>query len=279
MPYKSEAQRKYFNANRGKLEAQGVDVAEWNQASKGKKMPAKVGDKDAEKVAFVRSLISYFSKGKATPNLTLKSKPIPDKDEEQALPVNHKKIPNKTQITTDPQTRLKKAFALLVHAVPEIGGAVVGGLAGSAITPEVTLNNNPIINRIRGDTFPRENQRIQNTIRGAIAGGVGVLGARGGYAAGNAVVANALSKAILARFPVLGSTFERVVPQFGAVAGGAAGGAGGVLSYDFFKKLVDKEQAKRASARPGKSTHKAFFDLVKAAYDWQQLKLATRVAR
>jgi hypothetical protein len=42
MPYKSRAQEAYFNANRGRLEAQGVDVAEWNQASKGKKLPAKV---------------------------------------------------------------------------------------------------------------------------------------------------------------------------------------------------------------------------------------------
>lgn len=47
MPYKSEAQRKYFNANRKKLEAEGVDVDEWNESSKGKKLPEK-----AEKKAF-----------------------------------------------------------------------------------------------------------------------------------------------------------------------------------------------------------------------------------
>lgn len=41
MPYKSEAQRKYFNANREKLEAEGVDVDEWNESSKGKKLPEK----------------------------------------------------------------------------------------------------------------------------------------------------------------------------------------------------------------------------------------------
>jgi hypothetical protein len=39
MPYKSDAQRRYFNANRSKLERQGVDVDEWNNASKGKKLP------------------------------------------------------------------------------------------------------------------------------------------------------------------------------------------------------------------------------------------------
>ena len=41
MPYTSEAQRKYFNANREKLEAEGVDVDEWNESSKGKKLPEK----------------------------------------------------------------------------------------------------------------------------------------------------------------------------------------------------------------------------------------------
>ena len=45
MPYRSRQQEKYFNANRAKLEAQGVDVDEWNQASKGKKLPERVGPK------------------------------------------------------------------------------------------------------------------------------------------------------------------------------------------------------------------------------------------
>lgn len=39
MPYKSDAQRRFFNANRDKMEAQGVDVDEYNQASKGMKLP------------------------------------------------------------------------------------------------------------------------------------------------------------------------------------------------------------------------------------------------
>lgn len=42
MPYKSEAQRKYFHANKEKLEKQGVNVSEWDAASKGKKLPKKV---------------------------------------------------------------------------------------------------------------------------------------------------------------------------------------------------------------------------------------------
>ena len=42
MPYKSKAQEAYFNVNRSKLEAQGVDVNEWNAASKGKELPKKL---------------------------------------------------------------------------------------------------------------------------------------------------------------------------------------------------------------------------------------------
>lgn len=45
MSYKSEDQRKYFNANKKKLEKQGVDVDEWNQASEGLKLPKKVTKK------------------------------------------------------------------------------------------------------------------------------------------------------------------------------------------------------------------------------------------
>jgi len=42
MPYKSLAQERYFNANRTKLEKQGVSVDEWNKSSKGLKLPPKV---------------------------------------------------------------------------------------------------------------------------------------------------------------------------------------------------------------------------------------------
>ena len=42
MPYKSRAQAAYFNIHRKRLEAQGVNVDEWNRASKGKRLPKKV---------------------------------------------------------------------------------------------------------------------------------------------------------------------------------------------------------------------------------------------
>ena len=41
MPYVSKKQEAYFNANRSKMESQGVDVSEWNAASKGKSLPEK----------------------------------------------------------------------------------------------------------------------------------------------------------------------------------------------------------------------------------------------
>lgn len=39
MPYKSRAQAAYFNIHKKELERQGVDVNEWNQASKGMRLP------------------------------------------------------------------------------------------------------------------------------------------------------------------------------------------------------------------------------------------------
>lgn len=39
MPFKSEAQRHYFEANKSKLQKQGVDVKEWEESSRGLKLP------------------------------------------------------------------------------------------------------------------------------------------------------------------------------------------------------------------------------------------------
>ena len=41
MPFKSRAQAAYFNANRKKLEAQGVNVDEWNKATDFSSLPEK----------------------------------------------------------------------------------------------------------------------------------------------------------------------------------------------------------------------------------------------
>lgn len=42
MPYRSLKQQAFFHANKAKLEAQGVNVGEWDAASKGKKLPKRV---------------------------------------------------------------------------------------------------------------------------------------------------------------------------------------------------------------------------------------------
>lgn len=39
MPYKSKAQAAYFNIHKDELKKQGVNVDEWNAASKGLKLP------------------------------------------------------------------------------------------------------------------------------------------------------------------------------------------------------------------------------------------------
>jgi hypothetical protein len=39
MGYKSLAQERYFHANKNKLEKNGVNIAEWDKLSKGKKLP------------------------------------------------------------------------------------------------------------------------------------------------------------------------------------------------------------------------------------------------
>lgn len=43
--YASKAQQGFFHANKAKLEKKGVDVGEWDAASKGAKLPAKVEPK------------------------------------------------------------------------------------------------------------------------------------------------------------------------------------------------------------------------------------------
>jgi hypothetical protein len=50
VPFKSKAQQGFFNAHRKELEKQGVDVSEWNSASKGKKLPQHVISKAKKRV-------------------------------------------------------------------------------------------------------------------------------------------------------------------------------------------------------------------------------------
>jgi hypothetical protein len=49
MPYKSKRQRAYFHTHRKELEKKGVNVSEWDKASKGKKLPNRVKPKKKSK--------------------------------------------------------------------------------------------------------------------------------------------------------------------------------------------------------------------------------------
>ena len=231
MPYKSEAQRKYFNANREKLEAEGVDVDEWNESSKGKKLPEKV--KDSEKQAFVRQLVAYFLK---------KKNKEPNSTKPGVEPMNEQK--------TEAAHLAKKAASLLanmskkagiVDHIPELLGSLGGGLVGGLKTPEVTDSNNPIINRIRGDVYPRENARMQNILRGAATGLTGVIGGRAGYTVGD----------LLSRTPIVANRFvspgvqkliQQILPKITMVGGAGAGGASGLAGYDLLKNISERSK-------------------------------------
>src|SRR5262245_4712915 len=43
MPYKSQAQAGYFHTHKAELAKQGVDVDEWDKATKGKHLPKRAG--------------------------------------------------------------------------------------------------------------------------------------------------------------------------------------------------------------------------------------------
>ena len=45
MPYKSLAQQGYFHTHKAQLERQGVDVGEWDAATKGKSLPRRASVK------------------------------------------------------------------------------------------------------------------------------------------------------------------------------------------------------------------------------------------
>jgi len=68
MPYVSSAQRGYFNANREKLEKQGVSVDEWNEASKGKKLPKHVKPKRSHRNGQISERAASRMKSPASKN-------------------------------------------------------------------------------------------------------------------------------------------------------------------------------------------------------------------
>lgn len=195
MPFKSEAQRRYFNANRKELEAQGVDVDEWNNSSRGKKLPART--KEAQvKLARVVYLLKQASKRKAVMQKLAQViakqarcwegyEPVPGKpaySDNSCRPVGSKKKKEKQAIDfTHPGT-----IAGL--------GALAGGLGGFASDPDE-------------DERGRPKSRLNNALLGGLAGGAL------GYGAGHGLNG-------LMRKPSAGNT-----NALGAAAGGTNIGA------------------------------------------------------
>jgi len=60
MPYRSNAQRRYFHANRAELERQGVNVDEWDRSSEGMGLPerAKKKKKGSEGMEMLKNALS-----------------------------------------------------------------------------------------------------------------------------------------------------------------------------------------------------------------------------
>ena len=59
MPYKSRKQEQYFNANKAELESKGVNVDEWNQASKGLTLPERADNAAKKKTNKAKKYTLY----------------------------------------------------------------------------------------------------------------------------------------------------------------------------------------------------------------------------
>lgn len=155
MPYKSHAQRKFFNANRKKLEQSGVAVGEWNQSSKGKKLPMKVQESHSE----IRSLAKKAAEYAYERNPKKSQRDKPEEVKEEKSPA-HKIVdsdsglgaigdilfPNswggeragRTQAMADAigeNTTFNVRHPMTHSAVSAILGSLLGGAVGSRVVP------------------------------------------------------------------------------------------------------------------------------------------------
>lgn len=62
MPYKSKAQAAYFNIHRAELEKHGVNVSEWNAASKGMKLPKRAQEGGRKMFMNSNPVQGYFAR-------------------------------------------------------------------------------------------------------------------------------------------------------------------------------------------------------------------------
>lgn len=160
MPYKSQAQRRYFNANRKALEAEGVDVDEWNQSSKGKKLPNralanKPANKPAKKPATmdkaeeaIMKLAAILKQADPMPALAMQSmmpvvqkrRPLTHKEKINATAGESRWLPRIFQSEGTPITETMSSpgrGALLAGLGAGALGAGAGGLLGAQLSPDV----------------------------------------------------------------------------------------------------------------------------------------------
>lgn len=147
MPYKSDAQRKYFNANRKELESQGVDVDEWNDSSRGKKLPEKV----KEKKSF--DFNSVVEGAKQLPALANSAK-----DAVQGIPGAAEKALR--------QARGQLAGTILGGRAG--AGALAGGLAGAVMG----IDDDPGYDEQTGKRKSRLMKALRMGLGGAVLGGM-----------------------------------------------------------------------------------------------------------
>lgn len=199
MPFKSDAQRAFFNANRKKLESQGVDVDEWNASSRGKKLPARVAKaasappypsavSAAGAGASARQLTGHLG-GKQANFLAISDSPFSvamAKLEQSKKVANYMEVPG--MISTIAQ--LAKVAASnkqadmtgmqILGSNTAVGGGIVGGGIGGALGLAAGALNS------------RKGKRIHDTMtggmRGLVGGGLIGAGAGGGLGIGGGSV-------------------------------------------------------------------------------------------
>jgi hypothetical protein len=147
MPYKSDAQRRYFNANRKELESQGVDVDEWNESSRGKKLPEKV----KEKKSFDFSTITDAAK-------TLPAAIGTAKDTITGIPEAADRV----------LRQAKGQFAGTLLGGRAGAGALAGGLAGAVMG----LDDDPGYDERTGKKRSRLMKALKMGLGGATLGGL-----------------------------------------------------------------------------------------------------------
>lgn len=195
MPYVSDAQRRFFNANRKQLASQGVDVDEWNQASKGKKLPERVNHKEASSM----SIATLAAKTAAQTQV------IKFAREMQTSPACIEKLA--ADLNIEPATLVKRAYAdpldflhvtQIAAGVPITGRLKKAGMGADMLKAVMAklksaggaIDKN-VLQKVIGNS-----KSWNDTVgkRSAVAGGAGLAGA--GVAAGVPAAASAISSGV-----------------------------------------------------------------------------------